>query len=554
MPEGLFLGAVFFGPLAFGAVEPWSAAVLTWLVCGAFFFCALRTQSDYQNSVDKTLLPGIGGLLLIGVLQRLNPQSIMGPSNWTPFTVSAYATGRLLVLWVTYAAVLWCGSLIFNSPAAVRRLMAAVFGLGCVVAVVGLIQMTQHRLSIYGFRPVTAGEPFGPYYNRDHAASMLLMAAFCGVGLFWDRIISYRGTRERANVFNFAAAQIMVLFGVGLLLLGIFHTLSRGALAALLIVSAVWASFSVWSDRRRFVWLGLGIAVFAVAIAMSPVADRLSIAHLGRSAAFRLSIYRAGVEIVRDFPWLGTGLGALQQAYAPYQSTSIPGTLEHVHSDWLELLIETGVIGLGCYLFGLLFFFRSCLKSIALPENRASLGLACGASSAVLAFMLHGLVEFSFQIPANALIFFVIVAALGSLAKGTDQSRSSRPVGVIGKTNFAGALCAVIFAAFSVPSALASAHYLTLTESLSAGERAAKLSKAIALDAKPRYYYELAKQQASEPSVQTSERVAMLRQAFENADAAVRLDPASARYRYLQGNLLWQLGRMSDGKELIEGR
>lgn len=514
----------------------------------------MRRFPDTQNSIVKTLLPGIAGLLLIGFMQRLNPQSIMGPTSWTPFTVSAYATDRALVLWVTYAAVLWCSSLIFSGPPTVRRLMLAVFGVGCVVAVVGLIQMTQHRLVIYGFRPVTAGEPFGPYYNRDHAASMLLMALFCGVGLFWDRIISYRGSRVQENIFNFAAAQVMVLFGVGLLLLGVFNTLSRGALVALLIVSVVLATFVGWSNRRRFVWLGVGIAALVAAIAVSPVADRLSIAHLSRSAAFRLSIYGAGVEMARDFPLFGIGIGALQQAYAPYQSTAIPGTLEHVHSDWLELLIQTGVIGLGCYLFGLLIFIRSCLKATFIPENRGSLGLACGAASAVLAFMLHSLVEFSFQIPANALIFFVILAAMGALAKGAIQLKRPHLAGGSGIVNFAGALCALILAAFWAPSALASLHYVTLSKSISAAEREVKMSKAIALDAKSRYLYELAKHQSSGSSEYAHERVTMLRRAFSNADAAVGLDPASPRYRYLQGNLLLQLGRVADGGELIGGR
>lgn len=553
LPEGLLLGAVFFGPLAFGAVEPWSAAVLSWLVWGSFFFCALRRLPDYRDPIVKTLLPGVAGILLIGFMQRMNPQSILGPSIWTPFSVSAYATDRSLVLWATYAAVLWCGPLIFDSPAAVRRLMAAVFGLGCVVAVVGMIQMTQHRLSIYGLRPVTAGEPFGPYYNRDHAASMLIMAVFCGLGLFWDRIISYRGAREQINIFNFAAAPIMVLFGVGVLLLGVLHTLSRGALASLLIAIAALALFAVWSNRHRLVWLGLGAAVFAAAIAMSPVAERLTVAHLGRSAAFRLSIYRAGLELVRDFPWVGTGLGALQLAYAPYQSKSIPGILEHVHSDWLELLIQTGVVGLSFYSLGMLLFFRSCMKTIPIPEKRASLGLACGAASAVLAFILHGVIEFSFQIPANAIIFFVLLAALASLTRRGDDSRRSRPV-AIGRANIAGALCAVMFAVLAAPPALASWHHLTLTDGLSPAVRAAKMSKAIALDANPRYLYALAKEQASTASLQSEERFEVLRQAFANADAAVRLDPASPSYRYLQGTLLWQLGRVSDGRALIEGR
>lgn len=554
LPEFFLLGAIFFGPLAFGAVEPWSLAILSVMICGALFSAALGKKTpDLRDPVYKTILPAVAGILVLGLFQRLNAQSILGPSSLMPSTVSAYATDRALLLWATYGAVLWCTPIIFDSSVSVRRLMFAIFGLGWLIAVIGLIQMSQHRLSIYGVRDVAAGEPFGPYYNRDHAASMLIMALFSGLGLFWDRMILYREAKEPLNISNFVAVQILLLFGVGLLFVGVFHTLSRAGLGALLIVSGAWTLYAIWSlrPRLRFILAGSVATLIVAAITMSPVANRLTIAHLSSSVDFRLSIYRGGIEVVRDFPWLGAGIGALQQAYPPYQSREVPGILEHVHSDWLEMVIQTGLVGFGLLTIGLIAYFRKCARLFFDQSRRFSFGLACGASAAIAAFMLHGLAEFSFQIPANAIIFFIVLASLGPLGKRAYQG-AARDRSLAAKANVAVAFCAVVLAVLSVRPAFASRYYLAQSPADSADERAKKISKSIAYDANPRYFYELAKEQAA-GALGSGRKIEDLRLALSNVETAVNLDPATPRYRYLNGSILWQLGRIRDGQDLIEG-
>lgn len=554
LPEIFLTGAILFGPLAFGAVEPWSLAALSMLIFATLFFCALRGLPDLSLPIYRTLLPAVLILLLIGLIQSFNPRSILGPATLMPFTVSAYATSRALMLWAMYAAVIWCVPQVFTDLSSVRRLMAVVFGLGCVIAIIGIIQMSQNRLMIYGLRAVPYGyEPFGPYYNRDHAASMLSMAAFCGVGLFWDGFFGDENKRERANAFNFAAVQSMMLFGIGIILIGVLCTVSRGALGAVLIAGFILGVAALRSAKHRFGWFGLAVTCVVIAIVSSPIATRLTGSYIEASAAFRISIYRASLELFHDFAWFGSGLGAFQQAYYPYQPKAIEGVVEHAHSDWLEILLQVGILGLSAYLLGLGRFLFRIVSTLLNPSRHSVLGLSCGVGAAVLAFLLHGLIDFSFQIPANAVLFFMLLAVAGVLANVGGSSVKLRLSAHQGKARSAVAVIAL--ALFVISSRPAVAFWFAQSaKNEPATARAKSLVKAIEWDANPRYYDDLSRLQSALASELPESRRERILQAVAESEYALQIDPANPRFRDRVGYLLDSLGRNGDARSLAGNR
>jgi Lipid A core - O-antigen ligase and related enzymes len=74
----------------------------------------------------------------------------------------------------------------------------------------------------------------------------------------------------------------------------------------------------------------------------------------GKRASMRRDTWRIFV----DHPWIGTGLGTLQEVFPPYESFYDGRVVNHTHNDYLEALAETGVAGgLCCALFlGMLLF------------------------------------------------------------------------------------------------------------------------------------------------------------------------------------------------------
>lgn len=78
----------------------------------------------------------------------------------------------------------------------------------------------------------------------------------------------------------------------------------------------------------------------------------------------RLAHWQAAVNMATDHPWLGVGLGNYEVAYPDYRLINWKFPLGHAHNYYLNVLAETGIIGLFAYtvtwiaLFGLTWRVR----------------------------------------------------------------------------------------------------------------------------------------------------------------------------------------------------
>lgn len=93
----------------------------------------------------------------------------------------------------------------------------------------------------------------------------------------------------------------------------------------------------------------------------------------------RLAHWQAAYDMASDHSLLGVGLGNYEAAYARYGLPSWPRALGHAHNDYLNLLAETGVVGLTCYLaaWGMIGWLTlRALRQSNLILNGMVLGLA----------------------------------------------------------------------------------------------------------------------------------------------------------------------------------
>ena len=133
-------------------------------------------------------------------------------------------------------------------------------------------------------------------------------------------------------------------------------------------------------------------------------------------------MWKQASGIVRDYPVVGTGLGTFDVAFRRYQSSSLDMFIDHVHNDYLELTTDTGILG-ACLLFipilGLLGRMIVAYVGARSPYRRSVL-LGCIGGTAAL--LIHSTVDFNLQIPANALLFAVV---LGMGFKATYSTAAS---------------------------------------------------------------------------------------------------------------------------------
>ena len=369
-------------------------------------------------------------------------------------TISVYpeATRTELYRWlavlVLYAAV----RNVVASTASLRRLAWATFANGIALSVFALYQFFETmafaahpKRVVFGFE--TAGEAFGTFICRNHFADYVNFCIGLGVSLMLlysrsesDRRAS-RTHKAQALVeqtaqddttfsilsFLHSPTQLWLSAGVAVMVCTVIFSMSRGGVAALLIGSVAALMLRGLPNNRR----GTRIELFAVPILLaiglvawigiSPLEASLTRWQGGFLNDARIKIWRNILPLAAKFPVFGSGYGTLQYVEPIHRQIEYPGyqttlVIDHAHNDYLEALVEGGVIrfALTCLLVYILINFGR--RAMRRHEIRTPGRLAIGALIGVIALAAHSVVDFGTSTPAVACIAAVVAAARGHVA------------------------------------------------------------------------------------------------------------------------------------------
>lgn len=197
--------------------------------------------------------------------------------------------------------------------------------------------------------------------------------------------------------------------------------------------------FSVHLPRFWRVWavpiaLGLSAAfVISTVSVLPPLRDRVASIFVGRgdsSNNFRLNVWMAVIEMIKDHPFLGIGPGnvAFNQVYPRYQQVGYNAL--SAYSVFLEILVETGTIGLLCFLWLLLTTLSQGWRRVqALRKLRNREGFWLMAAVATLAGMLaHGLVDTVWYRPQVSTLWWMTMAVITSYYLAPEVEPVEEPI------------------------------------------------------------------------------------------------------------------------------
>ena len=216
-------------------------------------------------------------------------------------------------------------------------------------------------------------------------------------------------------VQNLRAISLVRFFAFFACFVAMFLTASRAGVLLSLLVGAFSVGGLVWkalSFGRRHAWIlapVAGILIVVIQLLGAGVIGRLD--SEGLAGGGRLDTYHSTLAMIRDHPWLGTGLGTFAWSYPSYRSDvwTSWGTWERAHSTPLEIASDMGLPLAGLIfaawtaVFGVLFFGLG-------TRNRDQIIMVAALAAASLG-ILHSLIDFSLQIPGYALIVFALVGA-----------------------------------------------------------------------------------------------------------------------------------------------
>lgn len=393
-------------PFTFGAVQSWAWADLA-VMAGILlvlwsFGCIQRGEVKIYWSflyVPATLF------LLLGIGQIARH-----------LTLDPFGTREALIKLVTdlifffLAGQLWANA----SSRAWKRLGLAVLTYGFLIALFAIFQFfTSHGLLYWTIQ--SKGAIFGPYVNHNDYAG--LMEMLIPISICYALYRSLKNSEQAVLVFG-------VCFGIASVLL----SGSRGGIVSVVVEMVILGAI-IWRWKggrgsiRKWRVVGLGGVVCTAALLVA-IMPESAWQHLATIAGVvqkpdvtlenRLAVGRDALAEVRDYPWLGTGLGSFAVVFPQYQSFPTNLTWNHAHDDYVEVLTETGIAGGSIILLALVLFGILAFRNLGERLKDARGWVQLGAALGCFGLLVHSFADFNLRIPANA-AWFAVCAALSTM-------------------------------------------------------------------------------------------------------------------------------------------
>lgn len=343
------------------------------------------------------------GLFAAGIVtalrRRVNVHPVAcllaGAALWGIFQIAAH---RTIYEWKTWGAVLdWTANLTAFSLACalgtlqrekfLRAMLIFAVALSIIASFTALTSPPGRIFWVFdtGNRLPTLG-PF--VYRNQYAAFVEAVLPLAMVGALFDR--------SRRVIYTLMAAALFASVVAGGSRAG-----SILCLAEILIVPAI--AFA----RRRIGGAALArilagsvatVAILTWVVGWETIWNRLQEAN---PYSLRAELVRSSIEMVRDRPVMGFGLGTWSDAYPAYAHFDDGNFVNQAHNDWVQWAAEGGVP------FFLMMF------AIAVWSVRPAIRTLWGVGT--IAVFVHCAVDYPMQQrPALAAFFFAMLGALAS--------------------------------------------------------------------------------------------------------------------------------------------
>ncbi|MBN1592738.1 MAG: O-antigen ligase family protein [Candidatus Coatesbacteria bacterium] len=177
---------------------------------------------------------------------------------------------------------------------------------------------------------------------------------------------------------------------------------------------------------KRLLWPVIGILLAATIAGLFLKGADISSLLSGYSGIQRLQLYRAGLSLIADRPILGYGPGNYHLAA---EGIKLAGDVErlkraHLHNLYLQVALETGMIGLASFLFFVVYIVGSACRGVRAARSPALRGLAASLCVSSCAFFTYNMIDI-YRYHGVHLLAAVIMGSAMALASVENGSGSA---------------------------------------------------------------------------------------------------------------------------------
>jgi O-antigen ligase len=255
-------------------------------------------------------------------------------------------------------------------------------------------------------------------------------------------IFSLAGLKWREKLLRVSekglSTNLLLTLGIIIMSLAIIFSKSRSGVFLLFFTFILFFTMTVWyfgksRDQRK--WINnfikivfLLIILISFFMGINATVERFALDKLLQ--ADRPAVWANTIGIFSDYPFFGTGLGTFASLYSAYEDSEEYLRYSHAHNDYLEYLSELGIFGFIFLLGGILFMLINSFLIWRERRHPVVKGLSLGGIIAVVCILIHSITDFNLQIPANMMLFSVVLSLTIVIAfyKRSEKDNKSRGI------------------------------------------------------------------------------------------------------------------------------
>jgi O-antigen ligase/tetratricopeptide (TPR) repeat protein len=375
---------------------------------------------------------------------------------------------------VDLLAVLGLFVLVQNNIATIgflRRLSCLCLLNASALALFAIIQFysSPHDRLFWKFT-VAAGQVFGPFVCRNHFSFYTNISIGLSLGLLFSALFkkknsvldsyesqlppSKRNRRPSTTRTSYLAvtwqvvadsfglifshpAFLWIASGIALVFAATVLSASRGGFVSICIslVILLFLRITVLPGIRGLLAVILLAAVGATAFFawLGPGRIDHQIAERWKGGALedRLPLWTAAWPLVGEFPVSGTGYGTFQFVEPIHRGAGSESlrmfTFDHAHNEYLEALVEGGIVRLTLTLLAICLVYKLGIDNIRSLRNTPDAGLVTGGLCGFTTVVVHSAGDFGVHMPAIAILATVVAATLCTPLATSNSSRATVP-------------------------------------------------------------------------------------------------------------------------------
>lgn len=195
-------------------------------------------------------------------------------------------------------------------------------------------------------------------------------------------------------------------------------TYSRGCYLGILL------AFAVFLLLINLKWIIAFLVTLMIAPTFLPASILNRFSSIGNmadsSTSYRVSIWKGAIDMIKDYWYrpIGQGTTAFNSIYPLYSYSGVGA--QHAHNLFLQLLIETGIIGIVSFVSILYKFFQNILCGLRKAKDTFYKYCFMGFASGMIGFLLQSIFDNTWYNNKVILIFWIFIA-LSSITRNISD-------------------------------------------------------------------------------------------------------------------------------------